>query len=226
MEKFILDENSNNYRRMKKALWGDASGKIKTFAIISVENPLGWKNSTEEEFIKKYKEWTNNPSNYNKLKTGEMKAELAAKNIEKNGDTVMKFGGFNYVNIKGTYAGNKEKTFFIFNIPFEDAKAIARGYGQESFFYGKVYADHSDIAYYETSDACKTYKLIEITNSVVELKDADDFFSKYGFQYRIDLSYFGADVTPIENNGEFEESMDDKRTFLSRASHRYKSYHK
>ena len=41
-----VDENSNKYRRLKRALFGDPSGKIRTFAIISTENPLGFKDST------------------------------------------------------------------------------------------------------------------------------------------------------------------------------------
>ena len=57
-------------------------------------------------------------------------------------------------------ATNK-KSYIIFNISLEDAKEIALSFGQESFFYGEVSSDKSIISYYETSDACKTYKLIE-----------------------------------------------------------------
>ena len=64
LEKISLDENSNRYRRVKKALFGDPSGKIKTFAIISPENPLGLKDSTDEEWLDKYRRWSDDKSGY------------------------------------------------------------------------------------------------------------------------------------------------------------------
>ena len=66
LNKISIEENSNRYRRVKRALFGDPSGKIKTFAIISPENPLGLENTTDEEWREKYKKWKNNPREYNK----------------------------------------------------------------------------------------------------------------------------------------------------------------
>ena len=42
--KFIesnFEESNNRFKRVKNALFGDTSGKIKTFAIISPENSMG-----------------------------------------------------------------------------------------------------------------------------------------------------------------------------------------
>ena len=42
--KFIesdFEESNNQFKRVKNVLFGDTSGKIKTFAIISPENPMG-----------------------------------------------------------------------------------------------------------------------------------------------------------------------------------------
>lgn len=225
LNKISIEENSNRYRRVKRALFGDPSGKIKTFAIISPENPLGLENTTDEEWREKYKKWKNNPREYNKQSLDSLKNELLADRIKKNGDTAMKMGGFNYVQIKGKY-GDNERTFIIFNIPLADAKAIATNYGQESFFWGKVSNEEgtpSTIGYYATTNACKTYNLVEVSNTIYDVTDAEDFFSKYGFKYRIGMREFGDDVPEITNTKEFEESFDENRTFMSRALHRRQS---
>lgn len=225
LEKISLDENSNRYRRVKKALFGDPSGKIKTFAIISPENPLGLKDSNDEEWLNKYRRWSDDKSGYNRDALANLKKELLADRIKKNGDNAMSMGGFNYVQIKGKYGAN-EKTFIILNISLADAKIIARDYGQESFFWGRVantVDTNSTIGYYVTSNNCKTYDLVEVSNTIYDESDATDFFSKYGFKYRIAMREFGDDVTPVTDTKEFEESFDENRTFMSRAMHRRNS---
>lgn len=219
----FLDENSNNYRRVKKSLWGDPTGKIKTFAIISPENPLGWENSTEEDFKRKYLQWLDNPSKYNKEQLSNMKSSMIRSKIKETGDRALIFGNFTYAHIRGKY-GEYENTLMIFNIPFSDAKVLAKDYGQESFFFGIVKSDKSTIAYYKTTNSCKTYKLVEITEDVSTVEDAEDFFSKFGFKYTINMREVGADVPEVANTDEFEESMNEKSTFIARSSHRKNSY--
>ena len=218
-----LDENSNQYRRLNKSLFGDPSGKIKTFAIISPQNPLGWKDSTEEEFKKRYALWTKDKSKYNKNALSNLKSEVLAGEIVSLGNETLKRGHFDYIPIKGSY-GDREKTLLILNISFNDAKIIARNYGQESFFFGINKGNEpSSIGYYETNDSCQTYKLVEISNTIVDKSEAEDFFSKFGRKFSIELNAFGSNVTPVVNNGEFEESLDENLTFLSRLRHRIKS---
>ncbi len=219
--RFKLSE-SNNYRRVKHALFGNPASKIRTFAILSVENPLGWKNATDEEILQRYQQWLANPKQYNRDARKAAKVELVQDAIRQLGDKTVRYGGFNYANIRGSY-GSVEHSMIVFNVEKDDAEEIARNYGQESFFFGKVYDDHVHIAYYETSNACKTYKLIEVTDKV-SLEDSEDFFSQYGFKFRINLAQFGDEVTPIRNEGEFEESLDTHRTFMSRAMHRRRAY--
>ena len=38
---------SERFKKVKRSLFGDPTGKIKTFAIVSPENPLGWKNADD-----------------------------------------------------------------------------------------------------------------------------------------------------------------------------------
>lgn len=225
--KFELNDNlneSNNFRRVKQSLWGDPTGKIRTFAIVSPESPLAWENATDEEIIERYRKWLNNPKEYNLRASKGLKANLIQQAIMRNGDTAVRYSGCNFAKIKGKY-GNVEHSLMIFNITKADVETIARDYGQESFFFANVYPNHSHIAYYKTTNVCKTYKLVEVTDVVTE-EDGNDFFSKYGFKFRINLNEFGDDVLPIENNGEFEESLNETRTFMSRAMHRREAYKK
>lgn len=214
-------EEGNKFRRMNRTLFGNRDNKIKTFAIISPENPLGWKDTDEEEFKQKYLAWTKDKSGYNKAQVKDAKVKFLANQIGRTGRDTLKYGAFSYVPIKGSY-GDKEKSFFIFNIPFVDAKTIARNYGQESFFFGMVKNGEMQVAYYETKDACKTYHRVEISNTITNEKDAQDFFSKYGVKYRINLNYFGDDVVPLDNEWGFEEDLKEPSTFMSRARARRK----
>lgn len=211
--------------RVKRSLFRDKNKKIKTFAIISPQNPLGWKNTSEEEFKQKYLKWKDNPVKYNSEQLKQIKSEVLADRIIKTGENTLKVGHFNFVEIKGHY-GNAEKSLMIFNIPFLDAKLLAKNYGQESFFYGIVHEDHSEIAYYESTDGTKTYHHVEISKTITDESEAEDFFSKYGFKFKINMKIFGDSVTPIENQGEFEESFNLDRTFMSRALHRRNAYKK
>ena len=219
----IINENSNKYRRLKRALFGDDTGKIKTFCVISVENPLGWKNSSEEEFKKKYLQWTNNRKQYNQKSIENIKSTVLLHKIKETGDAALKYSGANYVPLKGRY-GNSENSFIIFNITLADSKVIARDYGQESFFFGKVNPnENATIGYYETKNACITYELVEVNNKIADMTDAEDFFSKFGFKYQFLFKSFGAAVEPVMDNDEFEDSLNENGTFISRASHRRRS---
>lgn len=239
----ILDENSNKYRRVRRALFGDETGRIKTFAIISPENPLGWKNSTDEQLKQKYLKWLENKGAYNKEQLLKLEATLmadrlpktnpksalakVAKQLRQSGDECLKYGHFNYVEIKGKY-GSLEHTLMIFNIPLDDAKAIASDFGQLSFFYGITNINNavdgittSILHYYKTLNCCKTYGLVEASNDIKFVDDAADFFSKFGFKFRISMKEFGdEEVKSIINDAEFDESMDCNGTFMSRALHR------
>lgn len=216
----------NKFRRLKRSLFGDPTGKIKTFAAISPQNPLGWENSTEEEFKKRFVEYTKNKQKYNADKLKELKAEFVKDRIEQTGNEALKYGHFNYVPVTGSF-GEVEKTLIIFNLTIGDAKIIARDYGQLSFFFGKVSNDEgqaSTIAYYKTFDNCNSYKLVEISRTITDETDAEDFFSKFGFKYRINMREFGDDVDSIKNDGYFEESMNENLTFSARASYRRMAY--
>jgi hypothetical protein len=224
MKKSDLIENSNRYRRLKRGLFGDPSGKIRTFAIISAENPLGWKDSTEEEFKQRFVQWFDDKKLYNKQSVEKIESSVLLHKIEDTGNTSLKYGGFAYVPLKGKY-GDLEKSYIIFNLTLSDAKTIARDYGQESFFFANVGEDKSTIAYYQTFNGCKTYTFVDISETVSDEAEAEDYFSKFGFKFRINMKEFGDDVPEVVDKSAFEESFDERtRNFSARALKRRQAY--
>ena len=219
----MIAENSNRYRAIKRTLFGDSSGKIKTFAIISTENPLGWKDSSDTELQQKFLKWTQDKSKYNKERIKELKSTELLHRIKENGDKVVRYGGFRYIPLKGYYQG-LENSFLIINIPLVDAVSIAQGYGQESFFFGDVSKLSSLIYYYQTFDCCSSYRLLDKSNKVTYEDEAEDFFSKFGFKFRINMKIFGDDVPEVKDTEAFEESFNIDRPFISRAIQRKISY--
>lgn len=226
LDEIFVNENSNRYRRVKKALFGDPSGKIKTFAIISPENPLGMKNSDDPEWKEKFARWTSNKALYNKEMLNSLKKDIAYDKIQSTGEKALKYGNHVFVQIRGKY-GDYENTLIIFNLTLNDAKVIARDYGQESFFWGIVSNKEdtpSTIGYYLTKNFGKTYDLVEVTNTIYDESEAEDFFSKFGLKFRIGMREFGDNVPEVEDTKEFEESLDDSGTYMSRALHRRNAY--
>ena len=221
----IINENSNRYRKLKRALFGDYSDKIKTFAIISPENPLGWENATEQEFKDNYVRWANDPKVYNKEAVAKLKTTDLLHRIEKTGDTALRYGGFTYIPLKGKY-DYAEKSYCILNLTLSDAKAIAENYGQQSFFFAKVSKEGAVIGYYEAKNVnCRSYRLVEVSDTVSDETDAKNFYSKFGFKFRINMKEFGDAVPEVKNAQAFEESFDEvHRSFSARARSRRDAY--
>lgn len=187
-----VNENSNRYRRLNRALFGDETGKIRTFAIISGQNPFGKKASNEEN-----------------------------SNSDKDFKRALAVGRFVYTPLKGHY-GNSEKSYIIFNLALNDAKTLARNYKQESFFFGKASTDGSTIGYFITHNNGDTYEEVEQSRTITYENEAEDFFSKFGFKFRINMREFGDIVPEITDPVNFEESLNEDRTFMSRARYRNK----
>ena len=191
-----MEENKST--TVKTALF-NRGGKVKSFAILTAENPMGIQVSAQE----------------NNERTRKLKELL--KNLH-----------LQYVRIVGKY-NTKEHSVMIINLTLSDSIYIATKFSQESFFYG----DSTGICYYETSaveyknSGTIDYKLIEKTNKVDTVQDADDFFSRYGdFKFSIYLKYFNESITEDFDEDELEMSLQDNRTFRSRVIHRVRACNK
>lgn len=187
----IMALNENSSTRLKSALFGDASGKIKTWALLSAENALGQPLSPQE----------------NNKRTKNLKDQLGRMHIQ-------------YVPVEGVYDGMKEHSFMLFNLRLSDAETIARDFEQVSFFFAETRHPEGDnrntsalIKYYASNDGAKTYKAVDEGSNIVTLKDANDYFSRHGdFQFSIDMDIFHESFITIYDEQAFNESFDESKT--------------
>lgn len=218
----VIKEDRKKERALNFSLYGDPTDTIRTWAIISSENPLGAKNASETEFHQMYSKYLNNPREYNNSASKKFKAELVDKMIQ-NGDKTLRYGAFTYVPLTGSY-GSVEKSYLIFNLTLQDAKSIARDYGQESFFFGVVYPDHADISYYKTYNCCITYKWVETSRNVTNEEEADDYYSKYQkTKFKINMKAFESLIPKVTDKRAFNRSFNEHHTFMDRAMERKQS---
>lgn len=192
----VIKENSST--RLKRSLFGDASKKIKTFGIMTAENPMGKEASAE----------------YNNKAQNILKQLLKQMNIQ-------------YIKQIGSF-GNKEHSLMLINVSLKDMKYLNDKFKQMSFFHGVVSEDGSSISYYEKPSEDSDYELIETTDSVVNARDFLDFFSSHGdFKYSIDLDYFKEEldtIPSIKDEDSMLEALDDNYTMKHRVNRRALAY--
>lgn len=190
----IINLNENSSTRFKSALFGDVTGKIRTFAILTPENPMMQSTSAED----------------NNKRTKQFKE-------------LLKQGSIQYIKIEGEY-GNKERSYMLLNIPCSEASSIASRFQQQAFFWGKVNKDsNSIIEYWEVKDpnARKLeYKLTERNDRIASSRDFIDYFSRHGnFKFRFDMDVFNEslnEIKPIQREEELEHSLNENTSAMNR----------
>ena len=184
------EAKARNYQKVKAALSGE-NDLIKTWGIITAENPLGL------EF----------PKEINAKRDKNLRAKLANSNTE-------------YMKVKGQY-GNPENSLFVINPALKDMEKMASEFGQESFIFATNTKDGEfsfDAGYYEMgiSDAEKeklkqklqddpeykipktiTYKKSITKKRIINQKDADDFFTSiktHGRNFKFQIPFFESTI--------------------------------
>lgn len=224
----------NETSRRQKAVSGfiGKNNKIKTFGIITGENPMGRKLPQQE----------------NTKRNEMLRSYLQSRQ-------------FVWFPVKGKY-GNTEHPFMIYNCSIEDLKTIGRTFDQESFIFAEVRinADNAQVvfSYYQKfyPETAKTdeggkklkpsekdYQFIESKSEFVTLdNDVDDFFTSIGrnFKFTIPFDIFLEQVESVnkmilERCSKYEqyqksherlisESISDELTFNGRRLRRAQLY--
>lgn len=65
------------------------------------------------------------------------------------------------------------------------------------------------------------YNLIETSDKIINAETENDFYSKFGVKFRIDMSCFNEKLNYI-NEKDLAESLSDEYTFLGARSYRIK----
>ena len=182
--------NENPITRAKRALFGDNTGKIKNFAIISPENPMGKKLSRDKnkELVMKFKQ------------------DLNKRAIQ-------------YTKLSGKY-GNKEHSFMLFNLNFSEAEELASKYIQESFFYGinDIPAKISYYQTFDEGKTYKLIETSDKINNMSAAEDY--FSRIGDLQFSINMKVFENINNDVIDEVERDIAMEDNRTTFSRMIHR------
>lgn len=185
-----INLNENTAGKVKKALFGDITGKIRTFAIISPERAQSTvdTDSKVDPSTLKFKD-TFGRGSFNK------KQRITSfKNS-------MKYASLQYFPVTGKY-GSKEQSYIIINIPLKLAERLADDFDQESFFFGETHFVTSDtkdrnttahITYYESASKVgfgAPYKAIKESDRVISVPSNDteiDFYTETG-NYKFNIA--------------------------------------
>jgi len=185
--KSTISETSRRQKAIRN--FTGKSNKVKTFGIITAENPMG-KELPEQE---------------NAKRNGMLRSYLQSRQ-------------YVWFPVNGKY-GNLEHPFMVYNCSLGDMKAIGRTFDQESFIFAEVNTtdDGAEVvfSYYQKpySETTKTgddgkkikpsdrdYKYIESKKEYVRLdNDADDFFTSIGknFKFTIPFDIFAEQVDRV-----------------------------
>ena len=200
--KLKIEENTST--RVKKSLFGDVTKKIKTFAILTAENPMG----------------------------KELSAADNNKNIEEL-KRLLKRMSIQYIPIEGHFGNNKEHSFLLVNLSLNDTKKLANTFKQLSFFYGvtkpvAINGDRhtaSNITYYETNSINDEYEAKDTSEDIVNAKDFKDYYSRYGdFKFAINMDIFNEDLLEIVDLDKMEKGLNDEYTSFYRSRFRHQAY--
>jgi hypothetical protein len=184
-------------QKAKKAFLGQLRN-VKSFAILSADNPMGDTLSPEEN----------------------------AKREEKL-EKLLKTGNVVFYPIRGSYGGVKEHSYFVFNIPLVHVEWLCseEEMNQESFFYCESKYDEDkrktgiSVGYYKKDAPRKQFHLVETSETWIDAANSDNF-SAIGrnFKFSIAMKEFGNlksalddKITP-ENESLFKESLDFTKT--------------
>ena len=168
----VLNENSfeETSRRQKaqQALDGRLKN-VKTFCIMSAENPMGNELSREEN--------------------AERRNEL---------ETYLSNANYPWFRIKGKY-GNEEKSHMIYNITQSDAERLGKMFDQESIIFSDLNDDGEISYTYLEKGEDGEYQKTHERGEYIDMSDADDFFSKISRKFKFQIPFFdGSDDEPAE----------------------------
>lgn len=209
--KSVVSEISiNKKKELTKNAFNAVKGvqdNIKTFCIVTGENPMGEPGSNKLNRTNK-----NSLTNY------------------------LRFGNFPWTTVRGKY-GNSENPKMIFNITLSDAKIIALKFIQESFIFGRKMDDKVYFDLYFINENKTDYELKETQDYSIEIDGDDYFTvinNKYKFN--IPFKYFNEACDSFNNvineikdthpkyKNEFErflnESLLESKTLKSRYTNR------
>ena len=199
-KKKVLSETSRRQKAIKNFL--GVNNKVKTFGIITAENPMGMKIGSQENMKR------------NSMLTSFLRSKQ-----------------YMYCQVKGKY-GNIEHPFMVYNVSLEDMKTIGRTFDQERFIYAEIDnkqgQPHVEFSFYKKDFSENTnidngkrltpsqreYRFIESKGVYVRINtEADDDFTAIGRNFKFSIPF---DI--------FSEAINRFNDFISERCEKYEEY--
>lgn len=196
----LLAETSRRQKAIKNFL--GVNNKVKTFGIITAENPMGMKIGSQEN-VKR-----------NNMLTSFLRSKQ-----------------YMYYPVRGKY-GNIEHPFMVYNVSLEDMKTIGRTFDQESFIYAEIDNNqgrpHVKFSFYKKDFSENTnidngkrlkpsqreYRFIESKDVYVRINtESDDDFTAIGRNFKFSIPF---DI--------FSESINRFNNFINERCEKYEEY--
>lgn len=156
-------KQSKREKRVKGVLFGNED-KHHAFCVITPENPMSSTEFHDKDNLPRVKEF---------------RKELKDRKIV-------------FTPIKGKY-GSEERSFFLYDITLDVAKELAKKYGQQSFFFGKVNPDNNaTVQFWERPNDKSDYTMKEENDKIDVNQERDNYYSIVGnnFKFSFDMDYF------------------------------------
>lgn len=159
LNEWAVNETSRR-QKAQKTIMGGRKQSVRTFAIISPENPMAKPASREDntESRKKFIEW------------------LKASHIP-------------YFPLDGHYAG-KENSFILYNVDFDTVSYVGMQYGQQSFIYVRIGENGKYVyEFWEHDKPNAPYRKTKEEDRYVDATNDDDMYSKISRDFKFRIPY-------------------------------------
>lgn len=160
-----LEEISRNKKRQNRkaaldAVGGESVDNVKTFCIITGENPMG-------------------------QSSGRADNRRANKSI----NSYLEQGNYAWEPVRGKY-GNTENSKIIFNISLDEAKRLGVMFQQESFIFGRKEGGKTLFDLYMINDTHDGYNFVETQEKSERVGDEqNDFYTAIGKNYKFNVPF-------------------------------------
>ena len=179
----------NTKSKIKNLFLNPQGSKIKTFMIITGENP----------------DTISTPEN-NKLYNQNLKDKISFKGINSiESDIASSF--LPYDKVKGKFSGNTEHSFIIYNCSHFDAECLAKSCRQQSFIFGTN--DNGKLTFEMWANKSKNdyhYKKVDEKDLYIDRSEAENDYTKICKDFKFSIPFDVFEVAPeemietIENN--------------------------
>ena len=193
--------------------------RVRAWAIVSSDNPLGCNSISEDEFVDRYIKW----SGRDQKDKERLNKETVLERLIYSGYRSRQFSGAPRIALPQKTG---EQYYILFNITAEDAKNIAMNHGQERFFFAENNSDGVIITYYTMRQKFGSYPCEAVSDNLLTIQEVEEFYLQHGMNVKVNIKAAATIIPNIKDDYAFERSLDPELTPKGRAIERRYAYDK